>query len=95
MAELVEQLENTKVWTQIDVKSPTSKREILKQIEKDQQHPEQMDPDFYESHKHKYSTLGQTNLELLKLSKPVETGLMTVLAAAKFKHLLKKKNSDV
>lgn len=95
MDELVEQLENTKMWTQIDVKSPTSKKKILDQIEKDKQHPEQMDPDFYESHKHKYSSLGKTNLELLKLSKPIETGLMTVLAAAKFKHLLKKKNSDV
>ena len=75
MTSLTDSLEKLRLWTEIDVKSPNTKNTILRKISADTKNPFQFDMDFYQQHKERYSMLGQTNLELLQLSKPWRVNL--------------------
>ena len=79
-------------WTIIDVNSPTTRGKILQQIEKDKLNPLQFNMEFYNQYKGKYSLLGQTNLEIVELSKPWRISLTIIKAICKFKRGLKKKS---
>tara|TARA_E500000178_G_C16553597_1_gene544129 strand:- start:310 stop:600 length:291 start_codon:yes stop_codon:yes gene_type:complete len=92
MTSLTDSLEKLRLWTEIDVKSPNTKNTILRKISADTKNPFQFDMDFYQQHKERYSMLGQTNLELLQLSKPWRVNLTVIKAIYKFKRGLKKQN---
>ena len=92
MTSLTDSLEKLRLWTEIDVKSPNTKNTILRKISADIKNPFQFDMEFYQQHKERYSMLGQTNLELLQLSKPWRVNLTVIKAICKFKRGLKKQN---
>ena len=90
MSGLTCSLDKLRQWTEIDVSSPTTKNSILRKISEDSKNPFLFDMEFYQQHKDKYSILGQTNIELLQLSKPWRVNLTVIKAVCKFKQLLKK-----
>ena len=89
MSRIIQTLTNVKQWTDIDVQSPKTKNILLDRIERDMNSPDQLDPSFYDSYKSRYSTLGQTNIEMLHVPDTWKVGLTAVVAANKFKKLLK------
>ena len=95
MAGLAESLSKLRQWTEIDVKSPNTRNSILRKISADTKNPFSFDMEFYQQHKDRYSMLGQTNLELLYLSKPWRVNLTVIKAVCKFKRLLKKNQKYV
>jgi len=90
MSRIVNTLSNIKIWTDIDVQSPTTKGLLLDRIERDMNDPVQLDTSFYEGYKSRYSTLGQTNIEMLRVSDDWKVGLNAIAATNRFKNLLKK-----
>lgn len=92
MSKYHDTLDKIEQWTQIDINSPTTKGKILQQIETDKLNPLQFNMEFYNQYKEKYSLLGQTNLEIVELSKPWRVSLTIIKAICKFKRGLKKKS---
>ena len=85
MYSFVEYLEKIAFWTKIDVKDFATKAIILQKIKDDKENPLQFNIEFYKKYKTHYSMMGQTNLELIELSKPWKKNLIIIKAICKFK----------
>ena len=92
MSDLEKNMENLKQWIEVDINSPTTREILTNRINFHIDHPDLFSPTLYDKNKHKFSKLGQTSLEITKLSKNWSHTLTTVKAVCKFKKLLKKNN---
>ena len=91
MIEIIDYLNSIKLWTIADIRDEKIKQTILNQIENDKVNPLMFDINFYKQYKHHYASLGQTNLELLEISKCWKHNLTVIMAVCKFKRAIVKK----
>ena len=94
MSDLEKNMVKLKEWIEIDVHSPKTRSILTEKINYHIDHPELFSPTLYEENKDKFSQMGQTAIELTKLSKNWSKTITPIKAICKFKRLLKKSKND-